>query len=221
MGTASKMEMDAGDDAAGYYGEDAATLGDRIAAARGAIGLTQAGLAARIGVGAKVVSAWENDRSEPRANRLTMLSGMLGVSVSWLLTGVGEGVAPPGEAQPTSFAPRKMALTLPARDLEATRAFYADLLGCAVLEAEDGAVVFEFFGHRLRVETGREAAAVSAAIDVELEWAEWRALVERVRTATVAFAHEPTILDVGAPSEKGFFALEDECGARIGFRAEG
>ena len=35
------------------------------------------------------IAAWESDRSEPRANRLTMLAGVLGVSPAWLLHGVG------------------------------------------------------------------------------------------------------------------------------------
>lgn len=33
---------------------------------------------------------WETDRSAPRSNRLLTLAGMLNVSPTWLLTGVGE-----------------------------------------------------------------------------------------------------------------------------------
>lgn len=36
---------------------------------------------------------WENDRSEPRANRLMMMAGALGVSPTWLLGGWGDGPA--------------------------------------------------------------------------------------------------------------------------------
>lgn len=79
------------DDTENWYAEDAATLGDRLAAAREAAGLTQVQLAAKLGVKADTVDAWENDRREPRANRLQMLTGLLGVSLGWLLTGVGEG----------------------------------------------------------------------------------------------------------------------------------
>ena len=75
-----------------WYAEDAATFGDRLAAAREAAGLTQAELAKRLGVKTSVVQAWEDDLKEPRANRLQMLSGMLNVTLSWLLTGQGEGV---------------------------------------------------------------------------------------------------------------------------------
>jgi transcriptional regulator with XRE-family HTH domain len=40
---------------------------------------------------------WEQDLSEPRANKLSMVSGLLNVSMSWLLTGEGDGLAEPGE----------------------------------------------------------------------------------------------------------------------------
>jgi transcriptional regulator with XRE-family HTH domain len=82
-----------------WYGEDAATFGDRLAAARDAAGLSQGELAERLGVKTNVVRAWEEDIKEPRANRLQMLSGMLNISLSWLLTGVGEGVDGPVEEE--------------------------------------------------------------------------------------------------------------------------
>lgn len=83
---------------AGYYSDASATFGDRLAAAREAAGMSQAELARRLGVKLKTVTGWENDTSEPRANRLQMLAGMLSVSIRWLLTGEGEGLAEPGEA---------------------------------------------------------------------------------------------------------------------------
>lgn len=74
-----------------WYCEEAATFGDRLAAAREDAGLSQAGLAARLGVKESTMRAWEEDLKEPRANRLQMLSGMLNISISWLLTGQGDG----------------------------------------------------------------------------------------------------------------------------------
>lgn len=76
-----------------YYAEENATFGDRLAAAREALGLSQVELASRLGVKTKSILAWENDISEPRANRLSMLSGMLNVSIVWLLTGEGQGLS--------------------------------------------------------------------------------------------------------------------------------
>ncbi|SDX45360.1 helix-turn-helix domain-containing protein [Roseicitreum antarcticum] len=83
----------------GWFSEEAATFGDRMAAARDAGGMTQAALARRLGVKLKTVEAWENDVAEPRANKLQMLSGLLNVSLRWLMTGEGDGLDhPPADA---------------------------------------------------------------------------------------------------------------------------
>lgn len=75
-----------------WYSNDAATFGDRIAAAREARQMSQKLLAKRLGVALKTIESWEDDASEPRANKLQTLSGILGVSIPWLLTGEGAGV---------------------------------------------------------------------------------------------------------------------------------
>ena len=62
------------------------TLGGRIEQARRARGLTMRQLAQNIGVKASTLDNWERDRSEPRSNKLMMLSGVLNVPVTWLLT---------------------------------------------------------------------------------------------------------------------------------------
>lgn len=83
-----------------WYSNDAATFGDRVAAAREARKLTTKALARQLGVATKTVEGWENDVSEPRANKLQMLSGVLNVSIPWLLTGEGQSFeADPGEPQ--------------------------------------------------------------------------------------------------------------------------
>lgn len=78
-----------------WFSNDSATFGDRVAGAREAAGMTQHDLARRLGVKLKSLQNWENDLAEPRANKLQMLSGLLNVSIPWLLTGEGEGVEAP------------------------------------------------------------------------------------------------------------------------------
>ena len=78
-----------------WYGPDAATFGDRISAAREASSLNQTQLAKSLGVKLATLKGWEQDLSEPRANKLSMLAGLLNVSVMWLLNGEGEGVDDP------------------------------------------------------------------------------------------------------------------------------
>jgi HTH-type transcriptional regulator, cell division transcriptional repressor len=83
-----------------WYAEGRATLGDRITAAREKAGLSVAEAARRLGVRLATFQAWEADASEPRANRLQMLSGLLGVSLRWLMTGEGDGPDPDQGALP-------------------------------------------------------------------------------------------------------------------------
>ncbi len=85
------------DDTTDWYGPEAATFGDRLAAAREAAAMSQEDLARRLGVKLETLRRWEEDLAEPRANRLNMVSGLLNVSMIWLITGEGEGVASPDE----------------------------------------------------------------------------------------------------------------------------
>ena len=84
-----------------WYGPETATFGDRVAGAREAAGLSQTHLARFLGVKKSTLAAWEDDVSEPRANRLSMMAGVLNVSIMWLLTGEGDGMpAPSGDETP-------------------------------------------------------------------------------------------------------------------------
>lgn len=67
------------------------TIGGRISLARDAIGLTVEQASAIAGVTTETWANWENDRAEPRANRLDMLARILQVSIAWLLNGQGQG----------------------------------------------------------------------------------------------------------------------------------
>ncbi len=80
-----------------WYGPDTATFGDRLAAAREAAEMSQAELARRLGVRVATLRAWEDDLSEPRANRLSMVAGLLNVSMTWLINGQGDGLDAPVE----------------------------------------------------------------------------------------------------------------------------
>lgn len=110
----------------GWYSDEAATFGDRVAAAREVTGLSQNELAARLGVKDKTIRAWENDTAEPRANKLQMLAGVLNVSMRWLLTGEGEGVLAPDEG---GVPPEFTALLAEMRELRGQAATLAERIG--------------------------------------------------------------------------------------------
>lgn len=78
-----------------YYDEEVSTFGDRVMAARESMGLSQKALASKLGIKMKTIRSWEEDRSEPRANKLQMLAGILNVSIMWLMNGSGPGLQGP------------------------------------------------------------------------------------------------------------------------------
>jgi len=134
-GTAGEMDDDMHDEthgdthgdtteAPGWYDAEATTFGDRMTGAREASGLSQTELARRLGVKVKTIRAWENDRSEPRANRLQMLAGMLGVSIMWLLNGEGDGLE--GPETPAEMSDDMAAILKDLRSLKVDQARLAE-----------------------------------------------------------------------------------------------
>lgn len=105
-----------------WYSIDNATFGDRLTAAREAQALTQSQLARRLGVKLVTIQGWENDTSEPRANKLQMVAGVLNVSIRWLLTGEGEGVSEPLSSEELADDARKL-----LQDMQVMRATMTDL----------------------------------------------------------------------------------------------
>jgi transcriptional regulator with XRE-family HTH domain len=109
------------DGQSGWYSDETATFGDRLAAAREKVGLSQEHFARKLGIKLKTVRAWENDLAEPRANKLQMMAGLLNVSIIWLLTGEGEGVAAPGDQDlPQDMAPLLLEMRSLRSDLTRT-----------------------------------------------------------------------------------------------------
>lgn len=115
------------DETTDWYGPETATFGDRVAAAREAAGMTQGQLARRLGVRAATMRAWENDLSEPRANRLSMMAGLLNVSMMWLINGQGEGLDAPEETG--ALAASSLELLTELRDMRADMIARAEQLG--------------------------------------------------------------------------------------------
>ena len=75
------------------------TLGGRVFQAREAAGMTVAQVISRLGVRKATFMAWEADRFEPRANKLVALAGILNVSPTYLLSGLGRATPQPPKHQ--------------------------------------------------------------------------------------------------------------------------
>lgn len=98
-----------------WYDPEFTTFGDRLSGAREEAGMSQEEFAKRLGVKIKTLKAWEDDLSEPRANRLSIMAGMLNVTLRWLLTGEGDG---PGDPAPGDLSPDVTELLQELRELQ-------------------------------------------------------------------------------------------------------
>jgi transcriptional regulator with XRE-family HTH domain len=128
------MEM-IDDTAEKWFDPEATTFGDRLAGAREMASMTQPELAKRLGVKKKTLDDWENDVRGPRAMRLSMLAGLLNVSLLWLLTGEGDGPGDPGEA--TSYVRGSHQLLDEIRAISAQMKLNADRLARVEEELHD------------------------------------------------------------------------------------
>jgi len=88
---------------------DVDTLGNRLSRARDAKNSSLDQVAGLVGVEAKTLQAWERDQAAPRANRLSMLAGALGISQSWLL--FGRGTSPQEKSTSANVETMKQQLT--------------------------------------------------------------------------------------------------------------
>ena len=105
----------------------APAVGDRLAGGREQAGMTPSELAKRLGVKLATLKAGEDDFKEPRANKLQMLAGILNVTLSWLLTAEGEGIAAPDDA--TEMSADVQDILLEMRDIRTQLARSSDRLG--------------------------------------------------------------------------------------------
>lgn len=96
-------------------------MGSRIEQARIQIGLTSSQLAHRAGIQRKTLNNWENDRSEPRTEKLMKLSGILQSPLIWLLTGeIPESqVTEPSPSETTNISQKLDRAVALQRDLAA------------------------------------------------------------------------------------------------------
>ncbi len=110
-----------------WFDPDATTFGDRLAGAREQAGMTQSELAKRLGVKLATLKSWEDDFSEPRANKLSMVAGLLNVSLPWLISGEGKGIAGPDDVMEMPSDIQDLLVEI--RDIRAQLSRSSDRLG--------------------------------------------------------------------------------------------
>ena len=117
-------------------------------------------------------------------------------------------------------------LAFHVRDLEAARAFYGGVLGCAPGRSTATWIDFDFFGHQISMHLGAPFATTATGqvgdqcvpmphFGVVLETAEWQALAQRLREHGVSFVMEPQLRFEGQPGEQWTMFFRDPSGNPI------
>jgi extradiol dioxygenase family protein len=117
-------------------------------------------------------------------------------------------------------------LAFPVTDLEATRAFYRDVLGCSVGREAERWIDLDLRGHQLSAHLVEERQdAGGNAVDGDgvpvphfglvLEWEEWHALSDRLTKADTEFVLAPRIRFQGQVGEQATLFLRDPSGNAI------
>jgi extradiol dioxygenase family protein len=122
-------------------------------------------------------------------------------------------------------------LAFPVRDLEETRRFYADVLGCAIGRSSDSWVDFSLFGHQMSAHLRPAAteAARDGAVDgklvpiphfgVVLLMDDWRALADRLEAASgIDWLERPQVRFAGQPGEQATLFIRDPSGNALEFK---
>lgn len=108
-------------------------------------------------------------------------------------------------------------------DLDQTRAFYRDLLGCTEGRSAATWVDFDFFGHQLSCHLGTPMAVAATGLvgshkvpmphfGIVLPYAEWRTLANRLIAQNVDFVLQPQTRFAGEPGEQSTMFFMDPSG---------
>ena len=122
----------------------------------------------------------------------------------------------------------KFHLALPVKDLQATREFYVEFLGCNVGRATNTWLDIDFFGHQLTLQLAPKATIDFRAdkqgvpiphFGVIVPWREWHKLKDQWMDAKVQFLIDPRTVFGGTVGEQNSMILQDPNGYAVEFKS--
>jgi uncharacterized protein len=126
---------------------------------------------------------------------------------------------------------RPFHLAFPVHDLDAARAFYGEVMGCAEGRSSDHWIDFNFYGHQIvtHLDPAARAVAVHNPVDghdvpvphfgVVLTMELWEQLAARLQAAGIHFGIEPHIRFKGEVGEQATMFFQDPSGNALEFKA--
>tara|TARA_B100000965_G_scaffold76069_1_gene60337 strand:- start:7941 stop:8357 length:417 start_codon:yes stop_codon:yes gene_type:complete len=122
-------------------------------------------------------------------------------------------------------------LAFPIKDIEETKKFYKNILGCKIGRESDAWVDFNFFGHQVSAHLKPEelSNAKKNKVDgksvpvrhfgVVLDWKEWRSLSEKLQKLKIKFIINPYIRFKGEVGEQATMFFLDPSGNALEFKS--
>ncbi|NJN90337.1 MAG: VOC family protein [Leptolyngbyaceae cyanobacterium SL_5_14] len=126
---------------------------------------------------------------------------------------------------------RPFHLAFPVKDLEATRAFYEQVLGCTIGRTSDQWIDFNLFGHQVTAHLSPDEVRDAQANQVDnknvpvrhwgviLEMEQWKELAERLKQQNIQFVIEPYVRFKGEVGEQATLFFLDPSGNALEFKA--
>ncbi|MCC6715467.1 MAG: VOC family protein [Gammaproteobacteria bacterium] len=120
-------------------------------------------------------------------------------------------------------------LALPVTDLEATRVFYTEVLGCREGRRSETWVDFDFFGHQLSAHLRPTHSHGVGSVDgrpvpiphfgVIMAWQDFQRMADRLRARGTRFLVEPTVRFAGQTGEQVTMFVLDPSGNALEFKS--
>lgn len=122
-------------------------------------------------------------------------------------------------------------LAFPVANLEETRLFYCDVLGCTVGRTSDRWIDFNFYGHQITAHLKPQLCEAVATNSVDgddvpvrhfgaiLEWEHWHGLAERLKGQQTKFVINPHIRFKGEVGEQATLFIQDPSGNALEFKS--
>ncbi|MGB1799311.1 MAG: VOC family protein [Gammaproteobacteria bacterium] len=121
-------------------------------------------------------------------------------------------------------------LAFPVNNIEITRSFYIEILGCTVGREAERWIDFNFFGHQISAHLvdGMDDVATnpvdgeaipSRHFGLVLEWQAWHELVEQLNNKKVDYLIKPTTRFKGEVGEQATLFIQDPSGNALEFKS--
>jgi len=122
-------------------------------------------------------------------------------------------------------------LAFPVKNLDTTRSFYENIIGCSIGRTSDKWIDFNFFGNQVTAHLKPEELQPSSTNTVDgksvpvrhfgaiLEWDNWHDLSTKLKSSGIDFVIEPYLRFEGKPGEQATMFFLDPSGNALEFKS--